>query len=99
MAKIDFISAEDGGIKFYGGRDDVAMKLSCIGFAKTPEMVNYIIKDRGLANQVMHSSSMDFADEYGFGNLTLSYFISIELVNLGLILWLSSISREVFFPL
>ena len=68
MTKIDFISAENGGIKFYGGRDDVAMELNCIGFAKTPEMVNYIIKTRGLADRVMHSSSMDFADEYGFDN-------------------------------
>ena len=31
-------------------------------------MVNYIIKTRGLADRVMHSSSMDFADEYGFDN-------------------------------
>ena len=68
MTKIDFISAEDGGIKFYGGRDDVAMELNCVGFAKTPEMVNYIIKTRGLADRVMHSSSMDFANEYGFAN-------------------------------
>jgi len=68
MTKIDFISAEDGGIKFYGGRDDVAMELNCVGFAKTAEMVNYIIKTRGLADRVMHSSSMDFASEYGFAN-------------------------------
>tara|TARA_R100001163_G_C5064564_1_gene202231 strand:- start:1705 stop:1980 length:276 start_codon:yes stop_codon:yes gene_type:complete len=68
MTKIDFISAENGGIKFYGGRDDVAMELNCVGFAKTPEMVNYIIKTRGLADRVMHSSSMDFANEYGFDN-------------------------------
>jgi len=68
MTKIDFISAEDGGIKFYGGRDDNAMELNCVGFAKTAEMVNYIIKTRGLADRVMHSSSMDFASEYGFAN-------------------------------
>ncbi len=68
MTKIDFISADNGGIKFYGGRDDKAMQLNCIGFAKTPEMVDYIIKTRGLADRVMHSSSMDFADEYGFDN-------------------------------
>lgn len=68
MAKIDFISADNGGISFYAGRDDVAMELNCVGFAKTPEMVNYIIKTRGLADRVMHSSSMDFADEYGFDN-------------------------------
>ena len=68
MTKIDFISAENGGIKFYGGRDDVAMELNPVGFAKTPKMVNYIIKTRGLADRVMHSSSMDFASEYGFAN-------------------------------
>ena len=66
MTKIDFISAENGGIKFYGGRDDVAMELNPVGFAKTPKMVNYIIKTRGLADRVMHSSSMDFASEDGF---------------------------------
>ena len=43
MTKIDFISADNGGIQFYGGRNDVAMELNCVGFAKTPEMVNYII--------------------------------------------------------
>ena len=68
MAKIDFISADNGGFKFYGGRDDDAMELNPVGFAKTPEMVNYIIKTRGLADRVMHSSSMDFASEYGFAN-------------------------------
>ena len=68
MAKIDFISADNGGIMFYGGRDDVAMELNCVGFAKTPEMVDYIIKTRGLADRVMRSSSMDFASEYGFAN-------------------------------
>ena len=40
-----------------------------------------------------------FADEYRFGNFTLSYLISIELVNFGLILWLSSTSNDVLVPL
>jgi hypothetical protein len=31
-------------------------------------MVAYIIETKGLANRVMHSSSMDFADEYDFDN-------------------------------
>jgi len=31
-------------------------------------MVNYIIKTKGLADRVMHSSSMDFASEEGFAN-------------------------------
>ena len=68
MAKIDFISAENGGIKFYGGRDDDAMALNPVGFAKTPKMVAYILQTRGVADRLMHSSSMDFADEYGFKN-------------------------------
>ena len=68
MAKIDFISAENGGIKFYGGRDDDAMALNPVGFAKTPKMVAYILQTRGVADRLMHSSSMDFADEYGFNN-------------------------------
>ena len=28
MAKIDSISAENGGIKFYGGKDDIPMALN-----------------------------------------------------------------------
>ena len=68
MSKIDYISADNGGICFYAGRDDVAQKLNKVGFSKTPEMVNYIIKTKGLADRVLHSSSMDFADEYGFDN-------------------------------
>ena len=66
--KIDYISAEDGGTKFYGGRDDDAMALNPVGFAKTPKMVAYILKTRGVADKLLHSSSMDFADEYGFKN-------------------------------
>ena len=31
-------------------------------------MVAYIIETKGLANRAMHSSSMDFADEYDFAN-------------------------------
>ena len=68
MAKIDFISAENGGIKFYGGKDDNAMTLNPVGFAKTPDMVAYILQTRGTADNLYHSSSMDFADEYGFKN-------------------------------
>ena len=66
--KIDYISAEDGGIKFYGGRDDDAMALNPVGFTKTPKMVAYILKTRGITDNLLHSSSMDFADEYGFKN-------------------------------
>ena len=63
---IDFISAENGGIKFYSGRDDKAMVLNSVGFAKTAEMAAYILKTKGIADNIRHSSSMDFATEYGF---------------------------------
>ena len=56
MAKIDYISAENGGIKFYGGRDDDAMALNPVGFAKTPKMVAYILQTRGVADTLLHSS-------------------------------------------
>ena len=68
MTKIDFISADNGGIKFYGGRNDELGQLNTVGFAKTPEMVAYILQTRGVADRLMHSSSMDFAEEYGFKN-------------------------------
>ena len=57
---IDFIGARDGGIEFFAGTGNP------VGFAKTPKMVAYIIQTTGLAESVFHSSSMDFADEYGF---------------------------------
>jgi len=56
---IDFIGARDGGIEFYAGVGNP------VGFATTPKMVAYIVKTKGLGT-VYHSSSMDFADEYGF---------------------------------
>ncbi len=59
---IDFINANNGGIEFHAGLENK------VGFAKTAEMVAYIIETKGLANRVMHSSSMDFADEYDFAN-------------------------------
>ena len=68
MTKIDFISADNGGIKFYGGRNDELGQLNTVGFAKTPKMVAYILQTRGVADRLMHSSSMDFAEEYGFKN-------------------------------
>ena len=37
-----------------------------IGTAKTPEMLNYILDTHKIYGEVMTSSSMDFADEYGF---------------------------------
>ena len=56
---IDFITAKNGGIEFFAGVGNP------VGFAKTPNMVAYIIKTKGLGD-VYHSSTMDFADEEGF---------------------------------
>lgn len=63
---IDYISADNGGINFYAGRDDDAQRLNIVGFAKSAKVVAYVLKTKGLADRVMHSSSMDFANEYGF---------------------------------
>ena len=59
--KIRFIAADESGIKFFAGEVG-----NCVGFAKTPKMVAYILKTKGIADTLLHSSSMDFASEYGF---------------------------------
>ena len=56
---IDYITAHNGGIKMFAGD---GLK----GWSKTAEGIAYTLKTCGLAETVMHSSSMDFADEYGF---------------------------------
>ena len=55
-----FIAANNGGIEVFKG---VGNK---IGFAKTAKMLAYILDTHKIYGEVMTSSSMDFADEYGF---------------------------------
>ena len=55
-----FIGAENGGIEVYKG---VGNK---VGFAKTAKMLAYILDTHKIYGAVMFTSSMDFADEYGF---------------------------------
>ena len=62
MSKIDFISAENGGIKMYAGVGNVK------GWAKTASGIAYTLKTVGLNNSCYASSSMDFASEDGFEN-------------------------------
>ena len=62
MTKIDFITAENGGIKMYAGLNNVK------GWGKTAKGIAYTLRTVGLADGVMGSSSMDFASEYGFEN-------------------------------
>ena len=60
--KIDFITAENGGIKMYAGLNNVK------GWGKTVKGIAYTLRTVGLADRVMGSSTMDFASEEGFEN-------------------------------
>lgn len=60
MSKINYISAHQEGLQL---SDDNGV----VGFGMKPETIAYILGTHGLAETVMGSSSMDFADEYGFG--------------------------------
>ena len=65
MAKIDFITAEKGGIKMFGkcGADELP---TVVGWGTTAKHIAYVIATHGLADEVFGGSSMDFADEEGF---------------------------------
>ena len=65
MAKIDFITAEKGGIKMFGkcGADELP---TVVGWGTTAKHIAYVIATHGLADTVYGGSSMDFADEEGF---------------------------------
>ena len=56
---IDFVAAKDGGLEF-------TTICNTRIFCATLEECAETIASQGLANRVMGSSSMDFADEYGF---------------------------------
>ena len=58
---IDYIYANKGGIVFCSGDT-----FNQVGFAKSPKVVAYVLKTKGIADNLFHSSSMDFASEYGF---------------------------------
>ena len=58
---IDYIAADKGGILMYAGLGNL------VGFGKTAEMVAHVCETKGLkGDTVATSSSIDFADEYGF---------------------------------
>ena len=58
MSKIDYIGADNGGLALYAGNVTIR--------ATTAEAIAEAIKNHGLADTVMGSSSMDFASEDGF---------------------------------
>ena len=56
---IDYISANNGNIEMWDGNQIVAE-------ACTAKSICYFIQEFGLADNVLGSSSVDFASEYGF---------------------------------
>jgi len=58
MSKIDYIGADNGGLALYAGNVTIR--------ATTAEAIAEAMKNHGLAETVMGSSSMDFASEEGF---------------------------------
>ena len=58
MSKIDYIGADNGGLVLYAGNVTIR--------ATTAEAIAEAMKNHGLAETVMRSSSMDFASEDGF---------------------------------
>jgi len=60
MSETVFISANKGGIDVGIGPGNT------VGHAKTPKMLAYILDTKKIYGEVMFTSSMDFAYEYGF---------------------------------
>ena len=58
MTKIDYISADNGGLALSAGNVTIR--------ANTAEAIAEAIKYHGIGETVMGSSSMDFASEEGF---------------------------------
>lgn len=58
---IDYITAHNGGIQMYAGLGNL------VGWGKTAKHIAYVCETKGLkGDTVATSSSIDFADEYGF---------------------------------
>ena len=62
MSDTVFIDAMDGGIGVF------ICAGNQVGFAKTPKMLAYILDTKKIYGEVMFTSSMDFASEYGFAD-------------------------------
>ena len=62
MKETVFIDAQNGGIGVFIGAGNQ------VGFAKTPKMLAYILDTKKIFGEVMFTSSMDFASEYGFAD-------------------------------
>ena len=62
MSDTVFIDAMDGVIGVFIGAGNQ------VGFAKTPKMLAYILDTKKIYGEVMFTSCMDFASEYGFAD-------------------------------
>ena len=62
MTETIFISANNGGIEVEIGAGNK------VGFAKTAKMLAYILDTKKSYGEVMCTSCMDFASEYGFAD-------------------------------
>ena len=58
---IDFIAADNGSIEMFANNELVAT-------ASTAKDISWTLKEYGFEGSVATSSSIDFADEYGFEN-------------------------------
>ena len=58
---IRYINAHNGGIQMYGNGCG-----ELVAWGKTPEMIAYALKTKGIADSVAGGSSMDIASEEGF---------------------------------
>jgi hypothetical protein len=57
---IDFVSCDNGAIELFAGDE-------CVAVAETAKSIAYYLAEYGI-DDAYFSSSMDFADEYGFEN-------------------------------
>lgn len=56
---IDYIAADEGHIDMYSNGD-------LVGIARTAKTICWYLQEMGFDGSVATSSSIDFADEYGF---------------------------------
>ena len=78
---IDYLYADNGGIVFCSGS-----VLNQVGFAKSAKVAAYVLKTKGIADEIRHSSSMDFASEYGFkknGDAWVMFDTALEMIGLN----------------
>ena len=74
---IDYIHANKGGIVFC-----LVILLTQVGFAKTQKLLAHVLKTKGIADRLLHSSP-DFASEYGFkknGDARKLFDAGVELI-------------------